>query len=178
MGERLITWWGKVLDALGGVISAVFGFNLPKVSDIVDKIKGWWQSVLNFLGLDLTVSGKVEHGGGNVGSFGTNNNVAVDGSHASGLDFVPRDEYLARLHYGEAVLTRKEADVWRKGGNSAQLVAEMQQMREAFAQTMEAVRNQPVAIQVDSRAVAVLMAKEMTRSIGNRNIQTLMGMGG
>ena len=98
--------------------------------------------------------------------------------HANGLDFVPRDEYLARLHYGEAVLTRKEADVWRKGGNNAQLVAEMQQMREAFAQTMEAVRNQPVAIQVDSRAVAVLMAKEMTRSIGNRNIQTLMGMGG
>ena len=178
VGERLITWWGKVLDALGGVISSVFSIKLPTVSDIVTKIQNWWQSVLNSLGLGLTVNGTVEHGGGNVGSFDMNNNDDVDGSHANGLDFVPRDEYLARLHYGEAVLTRQEANVWRNGGGNAQLVAEMHQMREAFAQTMEAVRNQPVAIQVDSRAVAVLMAKEMTKSIGNRNIQTLMGMGG
>lgn len=38
-----------------------------------------------------------------------------DGSHKTGLDFVPRDNYLARLHQGEAVLTAEEARAWRNG---------------------------------------------------------------
>ncbi len=40
----------------------------------------------------------------------------IDGSHASGLEFVPRDNYIARLHKGEAVLTSSQADTWRGGG--------------------------------------------------------------
>lgn len=35
------------------------------------------------------------------------------GNHADGLDFVPFDNYLARLHEGESVLTAAEAQVWR-----------------------------------------------------------------
>lgn len=38
--------------------------------------------------------------------------------HETGLDYVPYDEYAARLHKGEAVLTKAEADNWRKGRNS------------------------------------------------------------
>lgn len=34
-------------------------------------------------------------------------------SHASGLDFVPFDNYLAQLHEGESVLTAEEARIWR-----------------------------------------------------------------
>lgn len=41
------------------------------------------------------------------------NGYQVDGSHAIGLDRVPRNNYLAELHKNEAVLTEKEADVWR-----------------------------------------------------------------
>lgn len=40
-----------------------------------------------------------------------------DGSHATGLDRVPWDNYVARLHEGEAVLTRTEAENWRRGRN-------------------------------------------------------------
>ena len=47
-------------------------------------------------------------------------NVGVGGSrgrsHASGLDYVPYNGYPAVLHRGEAVLTSREADNWRKGG--------------------------------------------------------------
>lgn len=39
----------------------------------------------------------------------------VDGSHASGLSYVPFDGYLARLHRGEAVLTAAEAAAYRNG---------------------------------------------------------------
>lgn len=42
---------------------------------------------------------------------------SADGSHASGLDNVPRDGYLARLHKKEAVLNERDADIWRGGGS-------------------------------------------------------------
>lgn len=37
--------------------------------------------------------------------------------NASGLNFVPYDNYLSSLHYGEAVLTRQQAENWRSGGS-------------------------------------------------------------
>lgn len=45
-------------------------------------------------------------------------NIVQNGSlpgHADGLDYVPYDNYVARLHEGEAVLTKKEASQWRSG---------------------------------------------------------------
>lgn len=39
-------------------------------------------------------------------------------SHAGGKDFVPYDNYLARLHRGEKVLTAKEASEYRTGNDS------------------------------------------------------------
>lgn len=38
-----------------------------------------------------------------------------DGSHASGLDYVPFDGYIAKLHKGERVQTASEAQDWRNG---------------------------------------------------------------
>lgn len=58
------------------------------------------------------------------------------------------------------------------------MAEEMRNMVQTFTETVENLRSQPVAINVDSKAVAVLMAREMTKSIGNRNIQSLMAMGG
>lgn len=37
---------------------------------------------------------------------------------ATGMDYVPYDDYYARLHKGEAVLTRAEATIWRKGASN------------------------------------------------------------
>ena len=37
-------------------------------------------------------------------------------SFATGLDYVPNDNFFARLHEGEAVLTKAEAADWRRGG--------------------------------------------------------------
>lgn len=44
-----------------------------------------------------------------------------DGSAFGGLNYVPFDDYMARLHKGEMVLTRSEADAYRQGrGNGGQ----------------------------------------------------------
>lgn len=46
---------------------------------------------------------------------GSTADAGVDGSHAGGLARVPFDGYVARLHEGEAVLTRAQATAWRAG---------------------------------------------------------------
>lgn len=40
-----------------------------------------------------------------------------DGSHATGLEYVPRDNYLANLHEGEQVLTKQQASLLRRGSS-------------------------------------------------------------
>ena len=40
--------------------------------------------------------------------------AGADGSHANGLKFVESNNYLARLHYGERVLTRQEAEQYNE----------------------------------------------------------------
>jgi hypothetical protein len=76
-----------------------------------------------------------------------NGNVTMK-PHATGLNYVPYDEYPALLHRGEAVLTAAEARVWRNGGYSAtpafagvtinQYIQSVPQTPVEFANTTEA----------------------------------------
>ena len=43
--------------------------------------------------------------------------VGAGRSFATGLDYVPNNDFMARLHEGEAVLTKAEAADWRRGGS-------------------------------------------------------------
>lgn len=45
-----------------------------------------------------------------------------DGSHRSGLDYVPFDGYIAQLHAGERVLTASEASAYRNGNQGGSAV--------------------------------------------------------
>ena len=63
------------------------------------------QTYLN--GLNLTATVKLNVDDSSLAGYGE--------GRAVGLDYVPYDNYAARLHEGEAVLTKAEAERWRRG---------------------------------------------------------------
>ena len=107
---------------------------LNGISDIVSTIYSTWTAFLDSLS-----SGKAQQGIANVqsamneGGIGGAVSSAVKNSwwgqaiqkltnpagrsFATGIDYVPQDDYEARLHEGEAVLTKAEAADWRRGGS-------------------------------------------------------------
>ena len=116
----------KVMEALGeAILSAVNG-----LSDVFTEITAI--IIEKFSGIDLSDAGKkviksffsgmlsgisgalsndfVESVGG---AIVENIGITPDGSHRSGLDYVPYDGYIAELHKGERVLTAKEANSYK-----------------------------------------------------------------
>lgn len=80
---------------------------------------------------------------------------------ATGLDYVPYDDYMARLHEGEAVLTKAEASDWRKGGDYAPAAAiDYGQMAAAVASALSGM-----TVQMSGRAVGELVAPTVSAAI-------------
>ncbi len=54
-------------------------------------------------------------------SFGStfNGELLLNGTHETGLDYVPFDNYLASLHEGEGILTAEENRIWQRFKNGA-----------------------------------------------------------
>lgn len=60
--------------------------------------------------------------------------------HASGIEFVPRNDYPATLHYGERVLTRQEAEEYNAGKvNGGNITINITTTQQSPAQTAAAV---------------------------------------
>lgn len=73
-------------------------------------------------------------------TFGMGGYTDKSGKFANGLDFVPRDDYPARLHYGEQVLTKQEADDYRAGKtNGGNITINITTTQQSPAQTAAAV---------------------------------------
>ncbi len=61
-------------------------------------------------------------------------------SHATGIQFVPRDDYPAKLHYGERVLTRQEAAEYNAGDGTQQpIIINIQTVAQTPAETAAAI---------------------------------------
>ena len=100
------------------------------VSGIIDGLASAWNRITSWIGAQpLNVGGET---------------VRVNGSHASGLDYVPYDGYVAKLHRGEMVLTRDEAIAVRNGavGASVSVVQNIYSKAQTAADLMEEARYQ------------------------------------
>lgn len=109
--------WREVFDVLINAMrssdSEILQFGANIVEKIADGILGAWDDLISwFNGLwDSLFTGREV----DVNVNGSASGAAVDGSHASGLAYVPFDGYLAQLHRGEAVLPADEAAAYRSG---------------------------------------------------------------
>lgn len=81
---------------------------------------------------------------------------------ATGLDYVPYNNYPARLHEGEAVLTKLEAQRWRNG--EAASPADPTLIARGVAEALSGV-----TVQLDGQAVGTLVAPVVSRQIARRS---------
>lgn len=103
LGEEAKTSMG---NTIGGLVSGI----MAHVPDVADAVNAIIAEIRRLQGLGISVK---------FGSFGSLGPI-LDGSHETGLDFVPFDNYLASLHEGEGILTAEENRIWQRFKNGAQ----------------------------------------------------------
>lgn len=116
----------EIINTIVEGIGEMFGSLVSVGSQVVDKIregisnaweglKNWfrgiWDSLFGNLDVDVGVSGSNNTSRGGGGGGGKTPAPLA----ASGIDFVPYNNFPAILHEREAVLTAAEADAWRRG---------------------------------------------------------------
>lgn len=92
-----------LFDGIAGVWNSIYNWVVEKVNWLSDKLSFWNSS---------------------------QSKMSANGSHATGLEYVPFDGYRAILHKGERVLTAeqaKEADKGQNGGNTRVVKVEIGQ---------------------------------------------------
>ncbi len=91
---------------------AVFDAVWEGMKEIWERLTNWVNDKVSWLTEKLAFwrSSKAEMSDGGGG---------YDGSHANGLAYVPFDGYIAQLHQGERVLTKKENEEYSKGSGAS-----------------------------------------------------------
>ena len=110
--DTIVDGIGEMWDSVVDVGSQVVDKIREGISNAWEGLKSWfrgiWDGLFGNLNVNVGVSGTPAAGSGGGGK--TPAPLA-----ASGIDFVPYNNFPAILHEREAVLTAKEADAWRRG---------------------------------------------------------------
>lgn len=110
IADVLSSMWKIAKPILDGVFT-VFGNIADAVTSVIDEITNLASKLSNFKlpGWVSSLGGAIKDGFNFVMG-------KPDGSHATGLERVPFDNYSALLHKNEAVLTAQQSDVLREAG--------------------------------------------------------------
>lgn len=82
--------------------------------------------------------------------------------YATGMTYVPYNDFPARLHEGEAVLTRLEAETWRSGRENAPS-ADPAALAQALAGALSGM-----TVQLDGQTVGQLVTPAVSREIARQ----------
>lgn len=105
--------WGSISDFASSAWDSMVQFTADAMEfvDNMFTVDGSYDTSGN---REKTIAGR--SGGSNTASSpAASSNPRARGSHASGLDFVPWPEGLVKVHYGETILNKADADDYRKG---------------------------------------------------------------
>lgn len=168
VAANIKAWWDDVLKTVGDIFKSIFEVKLPSASEVADSITSWWNGVKSSIAGIFNINANVSHSFGGGSSTGTGGGRSIPG-HANGLDFVPRDGYLARLHYGETVLNRANADAWRNGTMGSAEVGRLETAINALSglmQQMVANTRGGQQIVLDSGVLVGQLAPRMDEQLG------------
>lgn len=109
----------SVLDGISSIVSTIYStwnaFLSSLSSGAAQQGIASVQSAMNQSGISGAISSAVSNSWWGKAIQKLTNPAGR--SFATGIDYVPQDDYDARLHEGEAVLTKAEAADWRRGGS-------------------------------------------------------------
>ncbi len=133
-----------LIKAFEAGLSLLFNIGKQLFNALWDGLKNAWEDIAKWVGDRVTWladklafwnkgKSQIDGGGGN-----------VDGSHATGLAYVPFDGYVAELHKGERVLTAAQNAQLERGGDTINVnmtvnAADIQSVAD-FWRTMEHAR--------------------------------------
>lgn len=163
---------GRLGEELSPLATALTNFAADALGSLIDKAKGAWdwfkklnEKLNETSGRQPGIVAKINEWAGNTG---TARSKTVKGSHAAGLDRVPYDGYVAELHFNEAVLNAREAELWRTFRTaSASLSAPA--AREVPAAPIESTEILqpviiPVSVELDKRKVGEAVTEYQIRT--------------
>lgn len=112
--QPLSDLWRDVFERTKDYFKANFGITIPSIGDMIkpltdlwDGVQSWWAK--NVTPLFIPVEGDFTNEGADI----TPGAAAKFKGHAGGLWNVPHNDYMARLHSGEMVLTAAQAARYR-----------------------------------------------------------------
>jgi hypothetical protein len=150
--KNILNTWGDFFKGIWEDVKAVFSDASSAGSKIVDDIiqgisdawdglvswfSGLWDSLFGNLNANVDVSGTASGG--------------VDGSHASGLDYVPFDGYVAELHRGEMVVPAEEAKMLRSGASGGVASSDVANILNLILDAIQEGNSQEKVFKVNNR---------------------------
>lgn len=183
----VVNWWtNDFLPAMTTILTWNLGeLKLPSIESVQEQIQTWWTAVTAGLSLSVSASYSRTFSQAELAQGQKDYKDEIDAisspslapwsskkknnpSKATGLDYVPYNNFVANLHAGEAVLSRPEATAYRSGMVGSGI--DYDRLGRIMAETISGALA-GVTVTMNGEQVGRLTAKAVSREIA-REVRT------